>query len=89
MKIYRITAMWCMSCLTMKKTWKAIFKDMPNLDIIDIDYDESINVVKELNVGNILPELIIFKDDKEIKRIIGEKSKKQMLKIFEELNEQN
>ena len=31
MKIIRVTAMWCMSCLAMKRTWKKVFKEIPDL----------------------------------------------------------
>ena len=86
MKIYRITAMWCMSCLAMKKIWKNVFKDIEDLQIIDIDYDESKELIETLKVGKILPELIVYKGNKEI-RIVGEKTKKEMYQILEGLNE--
>lgn len=89
MKIVRITAMWCMSCLSMKKTWNKALKDYPNVQIIDLDYDFNEEEVKKYNVGSILPELIIFKNGIEIERIIGEKSLKEMKKLLEVLDEKN
>lgn len=89
MKIVRVTALWCMSCLTMKRTWKKVFSDIENLEIKDLDYDEDHDLVKKLNIGNILPELIVYKNDIEIMRIIGEKTKKEMQRIFSELNEKS
>ncbi|XMB72335.1 thioredoxin family protein [Mycoplasmatota bacterium WC30] len=89
MKIVKVTAMWCMSCLTMKKVWKSVFKEYPNLEIIDLDYDFNEEEVKQYNIGMILPELVVFKDGKEITRIIGEKSKSELETIMGELNEKN
>ncbi|MBI9010023.1 MAG: thioredoxin family protein [Tenericutes bacterium] len=89
MKIVRITAMWCMSCLSMKKTWKKALKEYPNIDIIDLDFDFNEEEVKKYNVGKTLPELIVFNDGVEIKRIVGEKTLKEMNQILEVLNEKN
>ncbi|MCK5731779.1 MAG: thioredoxin family protein [Tenericutes bacterium] len=89
MKIVRVTAMWCMSCLVMKRVWKKVFSDYSDLEIIDLDYDTDNEQIKALNIGGVLPELIIYKDNQEVKRIIGEKSKKEMFKILEEINEEN
>ena len=89
MKIIRITAMWCMSCLAMKKTWKKTFKDYPEIEIIDFDYDFNQEEVKQYAVGKILPVLIVFRDNQEINRIVGEKSLKDMKNIIEGLNERD
>ncbi|HOO44527.1 MAG TPA: thioredoxin domain-containing protein [Bacillota bacterium] len=89
MKIVRVTAMWCMSCLAMKNIWKKVFAEYPDIEIIDFDIDFDQEKVKPYQVGQILPELIVFKEGVEIRRIIGEKSKKEMKKILEELNEKH
>jgi thiol:disulfide interchange protein len=85
MKIIRVTAMWCMSCLVMKKVWKKAFSDYQNIEIIDYDFDDDEEKLKDLNIGNILPLLIFYKESKEIKRIAGEKSLKQMQEILSEI----
>ena len=41
-------------------------------------------IVEKYNVGDILPVVIVEKDNKEIKRIIGEKTKRE---ILEELSD--
>ncbi len=87
MKIIRVTAMWCMSCLTMKKVWKHVLKDITDLELIDYDYDFDSELVKGYNIGKILPELIVFKNNKEVTRIIGECSKKELKKRLEGLDE--
>lgn len=55
-------------------------KDELNLNIIEYDYDLD-EEVKKYDVGRKLPVLILLdENDKEIKRIIGERSKKDLVK---------
>ena len=84
MKVIRINAMWCSGCLSMKKIWKEIEKEYPKLDIITYDYDMDSEEIEKYNVGEILP-VIIFQKNKEEKRLIGEKTKDQIIKVIEEL----
>ena len=84
MKIIKINAMWCPGCLISKSIWNDIETEFPNNEYISLDYDMDEEEVNKYNVGDILPVVILIKDDKEIKRIIGEKTKKE---ILEELSE--
>ena len=79
MKIIKINAMWCPGCLISKSIWNDIETVFPNNEYISLDYDMDEEEVNKYNVGDILPVVILIKDDKEIKRIIGEKSKKEIL----------
>ena len=84
MKIIRINAMWCSGCLSMKKIWKEIETEYPNLDITTYDYDMDEEEVKKYNVGKILPVIIFTKKNKE-KRLIGEKKKEEIIEVIKEL----
>ena len=79
MKIIKINAMWCPGCLISKSIWNDIETEFPNNEYISLDYDMDEEEVNKYNVGDILPVVVLIKDDKEIKRIIGEKSKKEIL----------
>lgn len=83
MKIIRISAVWCGSCIKMKNVWKEIEKNH-NLDITNYDYDFDEEEVKKYNVGNILP-VAIFLDDNgnEIKRLVGEKTVEEIESVIE------
>ncbi len=83
MKLVRISSSWCVSCIVMNKIWRELQEKYPEYEYIEYDYD--IDDVSEYNVGNILPVIIIYKDNKEIKRIIGEKTKQEILKEVEDL----
>ncbi|MBQ2909793.1 MAG: thioredoxin family protein [Bacilli bacterium] len=86
MKVVKINAIWCSGCLVMNKIWKNILKSK-NIETINLDYDMDEDEVKKYNVGDLLPVFIFYKDDKEVKRIVGEKSEEELLKIIEEVGE--
>ena len=71
-KLIIISAMWCPSCLILKKNLKKL-KDIYNIDYIIYDYDLDEEEVNKYNIGDKLPVIIYNKS-----RLIGEKS-------FEEL----
>lgn len=73
MKIVKINAIWCSACISMHKIWKEIENNYPEIEIISYDYDIDEDIVKEYNVGDILPVAIFFKNDEEIGRLNGEK----------------
>ena len=73
MKIIKIGAIWCPGCLVMKKIWKNILNDYPDLCIEELDYDMDTEEVSKYNAGKVLP-VIIFENDQneELTRLIGE-----------------
>ena len=79
MKIIKINAMWCPGCLISKNIWNEIEKKYPNHEYLSLDYDLDEEEVEKYNVGDILPVVIFEEGNKEIKRIIGEKTKKEIL----------
>ena len=80
MKFVRISSTWCVSCIIMNKLWKKLKETYSDFEYVELDYD--MDDVEEYNVGDILPVLIIYKENTEVKRIIGEKSEKE---FFEEV----
>ena len=89
MKIIKVGAMWCPACIVTNKYWKDLKNKYNSFEFIDLDLDMDEEEVKKLNIGSILPEIIVYDDnDKELKRIIGEKNKDEMEKaIGDVLNE--
>ena len=85
MKIIKVNAMWCPGCLISKNIWNEIEKEYPNHEYISLDYDLDEEEVEKYNVGDILPVVILEKDGIEIKRIIGEKTKKEILDEMSDL----
>jgi len=79
MKLIKISAMWCPACLIMRNILNNI--DF-NIEQIEYDYDMDEDIVNEYNVGEILPVLILVDNDKEVARLIGEKSKDEVLEFL-------
>lgn len=87
MRIVKINAMWCSGCLAMKKVWKEVLETYPNLDIKELDYDMDEDEVKQYNPGTILPVCIFYKEDKEVKRLNGEKTSKEIIEVIRGIDE--
>lgn len=77
MKIIKINAIWCSGCLSMKKIWKEIEKEHPEIEIINYDYDLDNEKIKQYNIGTILPVTIIKNKDSQ-EKIEGELTKTQI-----------
>ena len=74
-----------MSCIITNQIINKLSKEYI-FELVDYDYDVDKEKVQQYNVGDILP-VLIFVDDKgnEIKRLVGEQSKKDLLKVFDEV----
>lgn len=81
--IIEISAIWCSSCLIMKKVWNCVKEEYPNIEwkSLDLDFDDA-----EINYQNLekLPVLIFEKDGKEISRLVGERKKEEVIKWIEQ-----
>ncbi len=87
MEVIKINAIWCSGCLVMNKIWKQILEEK-NIKTIELDYDMDEEEVKKYNPGDKLPIFIFMDNNKEILRIVGEKSKKEMLEEIRKLEEE-
>lgn len=76
MKVIRISAVWCSSCILMKSRFNEVASDM-NIDIIDLDYDLDYEEVKKYNVSDVLPVYIM--NDKKMQ---GEHTKEEIRKFL-------
>ena len=84
MKVVKINAVWCSGCLIMNKTWKKVLENK-NIETINLDYDMDEEEVMKYNPGERLPILIFMKDEKEIKRLVGEHSYDELMELIEEI----
>jgi len=82
MTIVMITAIWCPSCIIMRSRYDDLLKNW-NMTKIEYDFDDDTDLIKPYKIGSILPVVIFIKDDEEILRVIGEKSKKELTKLLE------
>ncbi len=78
-KIIVVSAVWCPSCLILKKNLKRLKEEYPNIEIEMLDYDFDEDEVIKFNVGDKLP-VIIYNDS----RLIGEKTYDELIIFLKE-----
>ena len=79
MRLIVISAVWCPSCLVMKKVIKQI---ADKIEVVKYDYDLDEEEIKKYNVGQNLPVFIYEKDGKEVSRVVGETTYEELIKII-------
>lgn len=86
MKLIKISAIWCPSCLLMEKVWNQVKEEYPDYEYISYDYDLD-DESDSFSPGNILPVIILLKDNEEVKRFIGEKTKDEIIEGIKKYEE--
>lgn len=74
-----ISAIWCPSCLLIKKHLKKLKQEYPSIIIETLDYDLDEDKVNKYNIGKTLP-VIICND----KRLVGEKSYEEIISFLKD-----
>ncbi|MDD4988490.1 MAG: thioredoxin family protein [Candidatus Izemoplasmatales bacterium] len=83
-KVVLIGAIWCSSCLIMRPRWEK-YCHQHGIHLLELDVDENQDIVTKYHPGAVLPVVIIFDDEQEICRYIGEKSSRELERIFREM----
>lgn len=74
-----ISAVWCPSCIIMRPRYEKVLSKA-NISFVEYDYDDDEEKYIDYNIGTVLPVFLLFDDDKELKRLKGEKSIKELEK---------
>jgi len=82
MKIVRISAVWCTSCLVTYASFLNIKEKYPNIEFLELDYDT--DDIEKYGISDILPVTIFFKDEKEVARIEGEFKEKDLERVIQD-----
>jgi Thioredoxin. len=80
-KIIKIGAVWCSSCLIMKSRFNDLIKNM-NIEIEELDYDDASEIMDKYGISTDILPIYIREDNSNY--IIGEKTKKEILEFIEE-----
>ena len=80
-KIVVISAVWCPSCLILKKSIKKLKIEYPNIEIETLDYDLDEEIVSAYDIGEKLPVIICNNN-----KLIGEKSYEEIVTFLKENN---
>lgn len=73
-EILRFTASWCGPCKMLAKTLEEIDVQIP---IKVVDVDEETDLAVQYGIRGV-PTLVMVKEEKEIKRITGNKTKQEL-----------
>lgn len=83
--IKKFSAQWCKNCPTLAKTLSLALSEINEIktfvDNIDVEEDDDAAVFYNIRS---LPALVFIKDDIEVYRCVGTKSKEDLKKIIEE-----
>ena len=78
--VFYFTAEWCGPCKKTRPIVEEMKREGFEFQIIDADYEQLL--VSRLKVKSV-PTFILFKDEKEIKRITGAQTKQSLLEFIE------
>jgi thioredoxin 1 len=74
-KIIRFTASWCQPCKILAPTFNELSEEFSkNASFSTIDIDQNSSIAEQYNIRSV-PQIIIEKDGKEVRRIVGVKPK--------------
>ena len=68
------------------KVWKKVL-EKKNIETVSLDLDLDEDEANKFSPGEVLPVFIFMKDNKEIKRIVGEHTEEELLEIIEEIGD--
>jgi thioredoxin-like negative regulator of GroEL len=77
--VFYFTADWCQPCKKVKPIVEDMKKEGFQFQMIDADYEQLL--VKRFQVKSV-PTFILFEDEKEINRMTGSKTKKELEDFF-------
>lgn len=78
-------ATWCMPCKMLSHTIEEIAKEYKDkYKVTKLNIDDAMDIATDYNVMNI-PTLIFFNNGKEVARIVGAASKRDIIKKIEEV----
>ena len=89
MKVLKIGAVWCNSCLVMKPRWEEIEKKHDWLKTEYFEYDDNQEVIEKYNIESEKLPVFIFldKNGNELERVSGEPSVSEIEKILMRLKD--
>ncbi len=74
-------ATWCGPCKMLSPVLDQVSEESDKAVIAKLDIDESLDIAKEYNVMSV-PTMIIFKEGKEVDRLVGLRQKSQILEAI-------
>ena len=77
--LIKYSTSWCAPCRQLAPIIEELSKEIKDINFYEIDADESPDIASQYDVMGI-PTLILFNNGKEIRRIVGLRSKEEIKK---------
>lgn len=74
-------ATWCGPCKALMPTVDEIANEHPEIKVGKVDVDEEMELARQFKVFSV-PTLMVFKDGKVLKQMLGVQTKEQILAAF-------
>ena len=72
-------ATWCGPCKMLGPVLEQVADEVKeNVNVVKLDIDENMDIAKQFGVMSV-PTMVIFKDGKEVDRIVGLRQKSQII----------
>lgn len=84
MTIKRISAVWCSSCIVTYKDFISFKEEHAELPFFELDYDR--DDIQNYHIKNILPVIIFEQEGREVARMEGEYTKKELEAMYEKIS---
>lgn len=79
-------ATWCGPCRMLGPVLEQVQEDMQDkIKIVKLDVDDGENIARKYGIMSV-PSMVIFKDGKEIDRVVGFRQKEQLVEIFSQID---
>ena len=89
MKVIKVGAVWCATCLAMKPAWQKVEQQLPWLETEYFDFDQDQEKIKSYRIESDQVPVFVFldKEGKEIKRLTGEHKPEELVDLCEALKD--
>ena len=74
LEVKKFSASWCGPCKTLAPTFNEVKNSFSGVLFSEYDIDDSSDVASQLGIRSV-PTVLLVKDGKEVKRIVGAQSK--------------
>jgi thioredoxin 1 len=74
LEVKKFSASWCGPCKTLTPTFNEVKNSFSGVSFNEYDIDDSSDVASQFGIRSV-PTVLLVKDGKEVKRIVGAQSK--------------
>jgi thioredoxin 1 len=74
LEVKKFSAVWCQPCKTLAPTFNEVKNSFSGVSFNEYDIDDSSDVASQFGIRSV-PTVLLVKDGKEVKRIVGAQSK--------------